>query len=144
MCKAIVTVGLAFAILFGQSTPSSAMAPDAVVELNGGSVAAGVGFSWGSGTLIYHGQRYPLRVSGFSVGIVGITEYSAAGSVTGLNSPQDIDGIYTSVAAGTTLGGGGSISEMRNQNGVVIQMTATTGGADLKLAAEGMKINLAR
>ena len=144
MRTAIATVGLSLAILLGQSAPSSALAPDAVVEFDGGSVAAGIGFSWGSGTLIFHGQRYPLTISGFSVGNVGITEYSAAGSVTGLSSPQDIDGIYTSVSAGTTLGGGGSISAMRNQNGVVIQMTATTGGADLKLAAEGVKITLAR
>jgi len=144
MRTAIATVGLGLTILLSQSTPSSALAPDAIVEFDGGSVAAGIGFSWGSGTLIYHGQRFALTISGFSVGNVGVTGYSAAGNVTGLNSPEDIDGIYTAVSAGTTLGGGGAISEMRNQNGVVIQMTATTGGVDLKLAAEGVKITLAR
>jgi hypothetical protein len=144
MRTAFATVGLSVAILFGQSASSSALAPDAVVEFDGGSVSAGIGFSWGNGSLIYHGQRYPLTISGFSVGNLGITQYSAAGTVTGLNSPQDIDGIYTAVSAGTTLGGGGAISEMRNQNGVVIQMTATTAGADMKLAAEGVKISLAK
>lgn len=78
-------------------------------------------------------------ISGFPVGNIGVTECSTAGRVTGLTSPQDIDGIYTSVSAGTTLGVGGAISEMRNQDGVVIQMTSTTGGADLRLAAEGVK-----
>jgi hypothetical protein len=142
MRTAIATVGLDLTILLSQSTPSSALAPDAVVQFDGGSVATGIGFSWGSGTL-YHGQRYPRTISGFSVGNVGVTEYFAAGSVTGLNSPEDIDGIYTSVLAGTTLDGDVAISEMRNQNGVVIHMTATTGGADLKLAAEGVYITLA-
>lgn len=28
-------------------------APDATLQLSGGSVAAGIGFSWGSGTLTY-------------------------------------------------------------------------------------------
>jgi hypothetical protein len=78
-----------------------------------------------------------------SVASVGFAEYTAAGSVEGLKTPQDINGVFTSVAAGATLGGGGSIAAMRNQNGVVIHLTATTAGLSLTLAAEGMKISLA-
>lgn len=33
---------------------------------------------------------------------------------------------------------------MRNQNGVVIEMTSTTVGLDLTLAAQGVKVALAR
>lgn len=138
MRTVVATVGLGLTVLPGQSTPSFALAPDAVVEFDSGSVAAGIGISPGSGTLICHDQRYPLTISGFWVGNVGITQYSAAASVTGLKAPQDIDGVFTAVSAGTTLGIGRTMSAMRNQNGVVIQMTATTGGAALKLAAEGV------
>jgi hypothetical protein len=53
------------------------------------------------------------------------------------------NGVFTSVAAGGTLGGGGNIAAMRNQNGVVIQMTSTTAGLSLTLAAEGVKISIA-
>ena len=60
--------------------------------------------------------------------------------MTGLKAPQDIDGVYTSVAAGGTLGGGGTVAAMRNQNGVVIKLTSTTQGLSLTLAAEGVKI----
>ena len=122
----VLAVGLGLSLV--QALPASAQAPDGVIELSGGSVAAGIGFSWGSGTLIFQGQRYPLKVSGFTLSSVGITDYTAAGNVTGLRTAQDINGVYTSVAAGATLGGGGNIAAMKNQNGVVIQMTTTTAG----------------
>lgn len=131
-------------VLVAQPFAASAQAPDGVIELSGGAVAAGVGFSWGSGTLIYQGQRYPLKVSGFTLASVGVTHYTAAGTVTGLKTARDINGVFTSVAAGGTLGGGGNIAAMRNQNGVVIQMTSTTAGLSLTLAAEGVKISIAR
>src|SRR6266496_4361929 len=33
--------------------------PDAILRLKGGSFAAGIGFSWGSGTLTYKGKGGP-------------------------------------------------------------------------------------
>jgi hypothetical protein len=137
----VLAIGLG--LLLGHILPTSAQVPDGVIELSGGSVAAGIGFSWGSGTLIFQGKRYPLKISGFTLASVGIDDYTAAGNVTGLRTAQDINGVFTSVAAGATLGGGGNIAAMRNQNGVVIQMTSTTAGLSLTLAAEGMKITLA-
>jgi hypothetical protein len=137
----MLTIGLG--LLLGHTVPTTAQVPDGVIELSGGSVAAGIGFSWGSGTLIFQGKRYPLNISGFALASVGITDYTAAGNVTGLRTAQDINGVFTSVAAGATLGGGGNIAAMRNQNGVVIQMTSTTAGLSLTLAAEGVKISIA-
>jgi len=143
MRKILATVATGLALMLCQLTPSFAQAPDGVIELSGGAVAAGIGFSWGSGTLIFQGQRFPLKVNGLSLASVGVSSYTAAGSVTGLKTPQDVNGVYTSVAAGGTLGGGGTVAAMRNQNGVVIQMTSTTQGLSLTLAAEGVKIELA-
>jgi hypothetical protein len=142
MRKFVTTLAMGFGLLVAQALPVSAQVPDGVIELSGGSVAAGIGFSWGSGTLIFQGKRYPLKVSGFSLASVGVTDYTAAGNVTGLRTAQDINGVFTSVAAGATLGGGGNIAAMKNQNGVVIQMTSTTAGLSLTLAAEGVKISI--
>ena len=130
MRKTLLVAGAGLALLLGQAAPSLAQTPDGVIELSGGSVAAGIGFTWGSGTLIYHGQRYPLSVSGLSLASVGINDYTPAGSVTGLKSPQDINGTFTAVSAGATLGGGGSVAAMTNQNGVVIHLTSTTLGVE--------------
>jgi len=143
MKKLLTVPVLALCLLLAQLGLSSAQSPDAIIELSGGSVAIGIGYSWGSGTLIFQGKRYPLKVSGLAVASVGITDYTAAGSVEGLKSADQIQGVYTAVSAGGTLGGGGNISAMKNQNGVVIHLTSTTQGLSLTLAAEGMKITLA-
>jgi hypothetical protein len=142
MRKTLAVVATGLALLLCQLTPSLAQPADAVIEFSGGQVAAGVGFTWGSGTLIYQGHRYPLKVAGLTLASVGITEYTAAGSVTGLKSPQDINGTYTSVAGGITLGGGGTLAVMKNQVGVAINLTATSAGLNLTLAAGGMKITM--
>jgi hypothetical protein len=142
MKRLFVVPLLALCLVFAQFSLSSAQTPDGVIELSGGAVAIGLGYSWGSGTLIFQGKRYPLKVSGISVASVGITDYTAAGSVENLKTPQDIAGNYTAVAAGGTLGGGGGVSAMKNQNGVVIHLSSTTQGLSLTLAAEGLKISL--
>jgi hypothetical protein len=144
MRRMFVFGGICLGFLLSQATPSLAQTPDAVIELSGGSLAAGIGFTWGSGTLIYQGQRYPLKVSGLSLASVGATEYTLAGSVTGLKTPQDINGVYTTVAVGATLGGGGGAAAMQNQNGVMIHTTSTSEGLSLTLATEGVKITLDR
>src|SRR5271170_4693945 len=101
--SAVLAIGLG--LLVAQPLWALAQAPDGVIELSGGAVAAGIGFSWGSGTLIFQGKRYPLKISGFTLASVGVTDYTAAGNVTGLRTAQDINGVFTSVAAGGTLGG---------------------------------------
>jgi hypothetical protein len=135
---------LVFCLLFAQFGSSSAQSPDAIIELSGGAVAVGIGYTWGGGTLIFRGKRYPLKVSGISVASVGVTDYTAAGSVENLKRPQDIAGVYTAVAAGGTVGGGAGVSAMKNQNGVVIHLSSTTQGLSLTLAAEGLQISLAQ
>jgi hypothetical protein len=136
-------LGIALGILLVQPVAAAAQTPDGVIELSGGSVAAGIGFTWGSGTLIFEGNRYPLKVSGLQLASVGASEYTAGGSVEGLKRPQDINGIYTAVGAGATLGGGASIAALRNQNGVVIHLTSTSAGLSLTLAVGGVQIALA-
>jgi hypothetical protein len=55
--------------------------PDATVEFSGGSVAAGIGYTWVSGMLIYQGRLFRLQVSGLSIADAGITSYTASGDV---------------------------------------------------------------
>src|SRR5216117_541627 len=102
--------------------------PDAILQPNGGSIAAGIGFSWGSGTLTYKGKDYPVSVNGLSLGKVGITSSSAYGEVFNLKHLQDFNGHYNVGAAGTrgvTLGGGKSGTLMSNQAGVIVRISAT-------------------
>ena len=80
--------------------------PDATISFKSGSVAAGLGFSWGGGTLTYKGKKHEVKVQGMSVGKVGITKATATGKVYNLKKLEDINGNYVGVGAGATLGGG--------------------------------------
>ena len=123
---------------------AQAKSPDATLTLSEGSVAAGIGFSWGKGTLSYQGKTHPVKVEGLTVGEVGITRASATGKVFNLKKVADVAGTYTAASGGATVGGGAGASIMRNQNGVVIELTSTTQGASLKLGAQGLKLSLAQ
>jgi len=55
--------------------------PEGTVRITGKSVAAGVGFSWGSGVLTYKGREYPFTLTGLSAGDIGITSSELSGEV---------------------------------------------------------------
>ena len=62
--------------------------------LSGGSVAIGIGYSWGHGTL-YNSKdqkEYKFKISGVSVADVGAAGISAEGEVYNLTSPADLGG----------------------------------------------------
>ena len=138
---ALVLVGGLVSLLAGLAA-AQAKKPDASLTLSEGSVAVGIGYSWGKGTLSYQGKTYPVKVSGLSVGELGVTRASATGNVFNLKKLADFDGNYAAGGAEGTVGGGAGISAMKNQNGVVIELKSTTQGASLKLAAEGIKLTL--
>jgi len=116
--------------------------PDATVRLSGGSVAAGIGVSWGSGTLTFQGKDYPIDVTGLSVGDVGATKIEAKGNVYNLKNLSDFDGNYTGVGAGATAAGGGSAVTMKNQSGVTVDLLSTTQGVKIALGAGGVSMKV--
>ena len=121
--------------------------PDATLRLSGGSFAAGIGFSWGSGTLTYKGKDYPVKVKGLSVGKVGITSSSAYGEIFNLKHLQDFNGHYNVGAAGTrgvTLGGGKSGTLMTNQAGVIVRISSTQKGVNVNATGSGVDMQIQR
>jgi hypothetical protein len=137
---AVVGVGSVVAVLTGLAAAASRTG---TLKLTDGSVAAGIGYSWGKGTLSYAGKTYPVKVEGLSVGEVGVTRATAVGTVKNLAKVADFAGTYVAVGAGATVAGGADVTVMRNQNGVVVEMTSTTQGASLKLGADGIRMTLA-
>jgi hypothetical protein len=143
LCIAIAGLFLmASDLAFAQSKQNEGLPWDALIELSGGSVAAGIGFNWGSGKLIQAGKEYPLKVDGLSVGSVGITKASAWGRVYKLNQLSDIDGTYAVIGTGATVGGGGAAMTMKNGKGVIIDIFTTTEGVSFSLGTGGMKLEL--
>ena len=116
--------------------------PDATVKMTGKSLSAGVGYSWGSGTLTYQGKEYPFSISGLSAGNIGAGSAELSGQVFNLKNLEDFNGNYTSVGAGATIAGGGGGMAMKNQNGVTMNVVGTTRGLTFKLGVDGMKVEL--
>jgi hypothetical protein len=117
-------------------------APAGTIELSGGSVAAGVGYTWGSGVLVFQGKKYDLDVNGLSVLHVGASGYTASGTVYNLKSLSDFNGVYTSVSPRSSLVEGPSTITMKNPHGVLIQMAATHTGMAFSLGPNGLTITV--
>jgi hypothetical protein len=116
--------------------------PDATIDYKGGSAALGIGFSWGQGVLHFKGMSYPFTVNGLSIATVGASSVQASGNVYHLSKIEDFPGNYTAATAGITIAGGGGGAVMQNQNGVVVQMGATSQGLQFTLAPSGVAVAL--
>src|SRR6202790_2907693 len=118
--------------------------PSGYVWYSGGSVAVGIGYTWGHGTL-YNSKdqkQYKFKLSGVSVADVGAAGITAEGEVYNLTTPADLSGTYTAVTAGVTIIEGGSVAYLKNDKGVVIKLHSQTGGLRFNLSANGMRIKL--
>jgi hypothetical protein len=116
--------------------------PDATVSLDAGSVAAGIGYTWGHGKVNFKNTYHKFTISGLSLLDVGGASISATGYVYNLTNIDDFAGNYSAYSAGATIGGGGSVAYMKNEHGVVIKLTSTTGGLRFNLAASGVNVKL--
>jgi hypothetical protein len=97
------------------------------------SVAAGIGWSWGSGVLtLLDGSQHQFKVSGLDVVAVGIKQATGVGSVYNLKKLEDFEGQYVKAAAGIAVGGGAAATSMRNDRGVVINLTGVGHGVDFR------------
>lgn len=140
--KMISLMAIASLVVVGGLTLAQEKQPDATLRLTTGSVAAGIGFSWGDGVLTYKGKEYPFSIGGLSVVDVGISSASASGSVYNLTKLEDFNGTYTGVTAGATVAGGAGAATIQNQNGVAINLVGTSQGLQLKLSVDGVKMTL--
>jgi hypothetical protein len=136
---AAATVGV---LLVAAAALAGDKLPDATVRLSEGSVAAGIGWNWASGDLMYQGKTYHFKVAGLSIAELGITKAEATGNVYNLKSLDDFDGVFAAASAEGTAGKGAGVSSLRNSKGVVINLKSETKGANLKIAASGLKFEL--
>ena len=116
--------------------------PDATVSLKGGSVAAGIGYTWGSGQLTFRDASHTFSIKGVSLVDVGATDYTATGNVYNLKDLSDFAGNYVAAGAGITLAGGATAVYLKNEHGVVIKLIATDIGLKFKLSADGVHVSL--
>jgi hypothetical protein len=136
--RAFTAVGFMLAVL----APAFAQERSADITFSGGSIAAGIGYTWGDGTLHFGGKDYPFTVRGLSVADVGIDRIDGAGDVYNLQRVEDFSGNYVAASAGATVGGGGGLAMLENKKGVRIYVRSTTQGLKLNLSADGVAVAL--
>jgi hypothetical protein len=128
----------------------SAMAADPVppgpvvgtVTISAKSVAVGVGYTWGAGTLYYRHHAYPFTVQGLSVADVGYSSIIGHGRVYNLHRLADFSGTYGSAEGNVTLVNGIGGQFLQNGNGVQIRIDQVSHGAKLTGAADGVQMTL--
>ncbi|HZE21776.1 MAG TPA: hypothetical protein VE082_06965 [Desulfobaccales bacterium] len=141
--KMLISLALA-AFLLVAVTPGLAQKtyyPVGNVSIVMTSVAAGVGFSSGSGTLKYEGKTYIFKIDGLSVGNVGVSSINAVGKVYNMKNVSQFPGNYAALGAGISLAGGMAGLNMENQNGVIINLSATQQGVQLNIGPQGFNIS---
>ncbi len=131
---------IAAATLAGASTESRAQTGAVRLHIVKAGFIVGVG--GGSGILIYHGRRYPLRIGGIGIGSLGVAAVDLVGTAHNLRVPTDIAGTYGAAGAGATFIGGGQVARLQNEKGVILEVRGPQAGFQVSLGVGGMTIAL--
>jgi hypothetical protein len=132
---------LAMLGLAGLSTSSQAETGQVAVVFTKGGFVLGVG--GGEGVLLLRGKRYPFTVSGMSVGFtIGASTTKLAGRAMNMRGPESIEGSYSAVGAGGAVAGGVGGVQLRNNHGVILQLSGPKVGVEVSVAVAGVTIRL--
>ncbi len=141
MMSGIRTVLVALAAVIGAASAAHADSGTVYISVvKGGWVIGGSG---GSGTLVFHGRRYPLAIGGVSWGLVfGASKADLVGRVSNIYRPSDVAGVYGAAGAGAAVGVGARAIILRNEKGAVLELTGRQVGLIADLDLSGLAIGL--
>lgn len=147
MLKKLLSLNVAMAVILFSTVALVAAQPQepypiGEVDINATQVAAGVGWTWGGGTLKFKGKTYNFTIKGLNVAAVGISKISAKGDVYNLTAPSDLAGTYVTAGAGMAVIKGKAGLVMRNDKGVVINLLSDQTGVQLSLGTDGLTISM--
>ena len=122
------------------STPAQADTGRVAVIFTKGGFILGVG---GGGVLTLRNKNYPFTVSGMSVGLtIGASTTKLVGRAFNLRGPASIEGTYNAAGAGGAIAAGAGTVQLKNANGVVLQLSGPKVGAEVSAAIGGVTIRL--
>lgn len=125
------------------ATASAAIANSGRIEFRIGRAGLIFGLGGGTGTLLFRGKRYPLRIGGVSFGAtIGASSADFVGRVRHLKRPGDIEGTYTAIGSGVAIAGGGAVARLRNARGVELEVSGRQIGVKFSVELSGIRIRL--
>ena len=98
-----------------------------------------------SRSLTYKGKDYffTFQASGLLRDVKGgVIPADLSGQVFNLKELEDFNGNYKIVEPTESVGSGGTLTTIKNQNGVVVNMITATGGPKFTLGPDGMTVQL--
>jgi len=102
-----------------------------------------LGASGGSGTLFFHGHRYPLSIGGIDAGLVfGASHTYLSGRVSHIFRPSDVAGVYGAGGAGAAVGVGVRAIVLTNGKGAVLELSGRQTGLMVNADLSGLAISL--
>jgi hypothetical protein len=102
-----------------------------------------IGGSAGSGTLFFHGRRYPLAIGGVSYGFTfGASRTRFRGGVSHIRRASDVTGVYAAGNVGAAVGRGAQAIVLTNQNGAVLSLSGNSVGAIVSADLNGLVLTV--
>lgn len=102
-----------------------------------------VGGSGGSGTLYFHGRRYPLAIGGISYGFTfGASRTHFRGQVSHIQRASDVSGVYAAGNVGAAVVQGAQAIVLTNQNGAVLSLSGQSVGAIVSADLNGLLLTV--
>ena len=137
-------------VISSAAVPQASAAPDpaapgpvtGTITLAAQGAAAGIGYTWGDGVLIFHGKHYHFTVNGITIADVGYSKVNGTGRVYHLRNLKDFSGTYAAATGQATVGNGIGGQILQNGNGVQIRIDQFTRGARLEGSVDGITLTL--
>jgi lipid-binding SYLF domain-containing protein len=134
---------IALLALAGAAFMSAAYADSGSISFRVIKAGFVIGGSAGSGTLIFQGRQYALGIGGLSYGFTfGASETRFRGTVSNINSPSDVAGVYAAGNVGAAVGRGAQAIVLTNQHGAVLTLSGNSVGAIVSADLNGLVVTV--
>jgi lipid-binding SYLF domain-containing protein len=141
--SAAIRVTLIALTVTGSGLATAAYADSGSIRFNVIKAGFVIGGSAGSGTLLFHGRRYPLSIGGVSYGFTfGGSATDFVGTVSNIRKPSDVNGVYGAASAGVAVGAGAGGIVLTNQNGAVLTLSGRQAGLIVAADLNGLVISI--
>jgi hypothetical protein len=134
---------IALTVTGGTGLATAAYADSGSIRFNVIKAGLVIGGSAGSGTLFFHGARYPIGIGGLSYGFTfGASETRFRGTVSNIRQPSDVAGVYAAGNVGAAVGRGAQAIVLTNQNGAVLTLAGSSVGAIVSADLNGLVVTV--
>ena len=134
---------IALLTLIGVTAGSAAYADSGNIAFTVVKAGFVIGGSAGSGTLFFHGRRYPLAIGGLSYGFTfGASETRFRGVVSNIRRPSDVSGVYAAGNVGAAVVVGAQAIVLTNQNSAMLTLGGNSVGAIVSADLNGLEVTV--